>query len=216
MNSSREPRRRYSATGETDMLYNLLFGFIMMFIVSFIFMNPIKENVSPVPPKAVMLVTMTWENDSIDDVDLWIHDPNNMVVGYRSTSVGLMNLQKDDTGALNDTVWVDGEEITIPSNHETVSFRGIVPGEYSVNVHMFSKRTVGLTNVIVKIIRISPFKILHERKLEMIQDGEELTAFRISLDKDGRASDISYLPHKFVINGFSYSGDASSYSGDAR
>ena len=204
MNSSREPRRRYSATGETDMLYNLLFGFIMMFIVSFIFMNPLKQNISPVETKAVLLVTLTWDKNSSDDVDLWVHDPNMMVVGYRSPAVGLMNLQKDDTGHLNDTVWIDGEEIVFALNHETISFRGIVPGEYSINVHMFSKRTVELTNVTVKILRISPFKILHERKLEMVQEGEELTAFRITIDKDGVGSDISYLPHKFVLTNSMY------------
>src|SRR5437870_10760301 len=40
-------------------------------------------------------------------------------------------------GSANNTLTVDGRKITSPFRQETISIRGIVPGEYVVNVHYF-------------------------------------------------------------------------------
>ncbi|MDO8360864.1 MAG: hypothetical protein Q7T08_12625 [Devosia sp.] len=45
-----------------------------------------------------------------------------------------MTLDRDDRGNFLDTVEVNGTKVQIALNQETVSVRGIVPGEYIVNI----------------------------------------------------------------------------------
>ena len=52
---------------------------------------------------------------------------------------GFMVLDRDDRGGANNTITVDGTKITSPIRQETVSIRGIVAGEYTVNVALFSR-----------------------------------------------------------------------------
>ena len=46
-------------------------------------------------------------------------------------------LDRDDRGSANNTITVERRKITSPFRQETISIRGIVPGEYTVNVHYF-------------------------------------------------------------------------------
>ena len=52
-----------------------------------------------------------------------------------------MVLDRDDRGGANNTITVDGRRISSPFRQETVSIRGIVAGEYTVNVNHYLATT---------------------------------------------------------------------------
>jgi hypothetical protein len=59
----------------TDLLFNTLLGFSLLFFISIIFMNPIAK-MGNVNFKAEYIITVTWPDDQPDDVDVWVQDPN--------------------------------------------------------------------------------------------------------------------------------------------
>ena len=65
-----------SSIGFTDMLFNLLVGFVFLFVIAFILINPPVKK-SDAPKKAEYIITLEWEDDSHDDVDLWVKEPGN-------------------------------------------------------------------------------------------------------------------------------------------
>ncbi len=48
-----------------------------------------------------------------------------------------MHLDRDDLGERNDAIEVAGRRVLNPLNQEIVSIRGILPGEYVVNLHLY-------------------------------------------------------------------------------
>ncbi len=99
-------------------------------------MNP-EAKEGKIETKAEFIITMTWPDDHPDDIDLYAEDPLGNIVWYHVREGGFMVLDRDDRGGANNTITVDGRKITSPFRQETISIRGIVPGEYTVNVHYF-------------------------------------------------------------------------------
>ena len=120
----------------TDLLFNALLGFVFMFLVAFMLINPISDT-GKVDPKAEVLITMTWPDNHPDDIDLYVEDPSGGVVWYHVKESGLMHLDRDDRGNYRDVITVDGNKIQNPLNQETVTIRGIVPGEFIINIHHY-------------------------------------------------------------------------------
>ena len=88
------PRRHRSYGSQVafiDLLFNTLVGFVFLFVMAFILINPIakKSNVDIV---AEYIIKITWPTDSPDDIDLWMRDPLGNFVGFKSKDVGLMSL----------------------------------------------------------------------------------------------------------------------------
>ena len=65
----------------TDLLFNALLGFVFMFLIAFMLINPISDT-GKVDPKAEVLITMTWPDQHPDDIDMYVEDPNGGVVWY--------------------------------------------------------------------------------------------------------------------------------------
>ena len=130
--------RRSSAIGVgfTDLLFNALLGFVVMFVLAFLMINPVART-GAVDAKAEFLVTLSWPDGRSEDVDLYVEDPAGNLVWFRSREAGLMHLDRDDLGRSNDVIRVAGREIVNPLNQEIVSVRGIQPGEYVVNLHLY-------------------------------------------------------------------------------
>lgn len=194
--SNREKHR--SPIGWSDVLMNLAIGFLILFMISVQLINPIKKEASPILKKAEIIVTMNWDDGMDVDLDLWVRDPNNSIVSFRNREAGFMNLEKDDLGNLNDVAWVDGIPVVIPLNREVVTFRGVVPGEYIVNVHSYRKGEIGIITAKVEVIRLNPYKVLYTKSIEVFETGEEHTIIRITLDKDYNVSNLTELPIRFV------------------
>ena len=188
-------RKYQSNLAFVDFLFILLLAFISMFILALILINPVTKK-SEVERKAEFLITLEWDKESRDDVDIWVEDPLGKVVSFRNKTVDVMHLDKDDLGQLNDTIrFPDGSTQVIHLNREVVTLRGWVAGEYTINAHMYNKRdrthpsnanSYGHpTNVKVEMLRINPYKILFEERFTLTHRGEEVTIRRVTLDKEG-------------------------------
>ena len=133
-------RKYQSNLAFVDFLFILLLAFISMFILALILINPVTKK-SEVERKAEFLITLEWDKESRDDVDIWVEDPLGKVVSFRNKTVDVMHLDKDDLGQINDTIrFPDGSTQVIHLNREVVTLRGWVEGEYTINAHMYNKR----------------------------------------------------------------------------
>ena len=58
-------------TSYNDLLFNVLVGFVLLFILAFMLINPITKK-AEIPKKAEIMVMLEWEDKSKDDIDLWV------------------------------------------------------------------------------------------------------------------------------------------------
>jgi hypothetical protein len=93
--------------------------------------------------------------------------------------------------------------ISHPENKEIVTLRGYMPGEYIVNVHMYTRNSKELTtDVYVQLDKINPvFKTVVLKKITLGDRGDEKTAFRFVLDKDGKVKEVNQLPISLTRKG---------------
>lgn len=182
----------------TDLLFNTLIGFMLLFFVAIIFLNPAKKTAN-VDLDAEYLIVVTWPDNNPDDVDTWIEDPEGGVAWFRNRSAGLVHLDRDDRGMLNDTIEVNGKKIENPLNQEVAVVRGVVPGEYTVNVHYYETETGKPVEVDVRLAKVNPvYKIFYNGKVKLPKKGAEVTALRFSLLSDGSIAGINNLQKQLV------------------
>ena len=133
--------KRYSSNlAFVDMLFNLLIGFTSLFIIAFLLINPTAEQ-GKVTPITEFIITATWDPDGVTDIDLWVRGPGPddrfTTVGYQNKDGRYMVLERDDLGIANDVYRVNGENLLVARNIETLTINAIVPGEYVVAIHFF-------------------------------------------------------------------------------
>ena len=191
-------RRQYhSNLPFIDLLFNILIGFVFLFIVSFLLINPIAKR-ADIEVKAEFLITVMWPDNLEDDVDTYVEDPAGNLVWFRSREPGLMHLDRDDLGKRNDEVVTAAGTILFPENREIVTLRGIVPGEYVVNIHMYFKVGEEPVPVTVQIDKINPYSVVVRETIELKEKGEEITVTRFSVKSNGDIIDVNKLPKKLV------------------
>jgi hypothetical protein len=182
----------------TDLLFNALLGFVFMFLIAFMLINPISDT-GKVDPKAEVLITVTWPDGHPDDIDLYVEDPNGGVVWYHVKEAGLMHLDRDDRGNYRDTITVDGKKINNPLNQETVTIRGIIPGEFVINIHHYLANGTEDVPVEVKVEKLNPeVTLVFYTTLQLDHKGQELTAARFTMDSEGQISDVNRRPKTLV------------------
>jgi len=200
----RQIRRFHSNLAFIDFLFVLLLAFISMLILALLLINPVTKQ-SEVERKAEYIIVLEWDKESTDDVDLWVQNPLKKHVAFKNKVVGLMHLDKDDLGSVNDTVVLpDGTKQVILLNREVVTLRGWYEGEYIINIHMYNKRTTVPTNVTVQMIKINPYQILFEENVVLSTKGEEITIRRITLDRLGNIIDTNKDPSSIINNPTTY------------
>ena len=175
-----------------DLLFNTLLCFAALFCLAFILINPSKKN-KTVEAKAEFMITIIWPADMDDDVDTYVEDPEGNLVAFNRREQGLMHLDRDDVGFSSDRIQTSFGVVEYKENREIVSLRGIVPGEYVVNVHMYTKREDKETPVTILLEKINPFKLVTARNVVLVQQGDEKTAFRFTLDDEGKVIDTNNL-----------------------
>ena len=195
-------RRNASGIGFTDLLFNTLVGFVFLFVISFLLIQPPVPVNKKIDPKAELIITLTWEKGNYSDIDLWVRDPEGNVISFKGKSKGLMHLDRDDLGNANDTmVLADGTIVATDENHEVATIRGWIQGEWNVNIHYYAARgrskvtgdkkvnPLGPIPVTVDLIRVNPFKEITISKLTLLEPGQETTAFNFTvtrIDEPGR------------------------------
>jgi hypothetical protein len=146
----------------------------------------------------VYAVSITWPNGSNDDVDLWVQDPQGRIAWYGQRQAGLMNLQDDDLGTRHSGTDSKGH-IVVKPNGERVVIKGSIPGEYTVNVHMYSKSDAHETRITCTLTRLrGADAVVVEKQVVLVRRGQEATCFRFTLDATGDYSNINTLPKQFV------------------
>ena len=140
---------------------------------------------------------MTWDDESGDDIDLWVRDPNGHIVSFRNRGIGFMHLDRDDLGLSNDKVQgPDGKIIYVYRNKEVVSLRGYSEGKYTVNVHVYNKKPwkdkkMYRSNIKVELIKLNPYSEVAQAEFIAVGRGQEFTAFHFTLDADGKVIKLS-------------------------
>jgi hypothetical protein len=183
----------------TAVLLKMIQALTFFFILAVLFMNPVAKK-GIIDPKAEYLITVTWPDNNPDDIDTWVEDPNGELVWFRSRDAGLIHLDRDDRGLINDTLEINGEIVKNPLNQEVVTIRGVVPGEYIVNVHYYATVTEKPVPVTVRVDKVNPtLEVIYYDTLTLDQKGEEKTALRFRINQDGRVSDIGHIQKSLVV-----------------
>ncbi len=190
-------RRYHTNLPFLDLLFNVLIGFVFLFIISFLLINPIAKR-ADIEVKAEFLITVFWPDDLEDDVDIYVEDPTGGLVWFKSREPGLMHLDRDDLGKRNDEVITAAGTILFPENREIVTLRGIVPGEYVVNVHMYFKVGAEPVPVTIQIDKINPYSVVLRETVDLKIKGDEVTVTRFSVNAKGEVSNVNKLPKKLV------------------
>ena len=175
-----------------DLLFNTLLCFAALFSLAFILINPSKKNKN-VDAKAEFIITVIWPSEMDDDVDTYVEDPEGNLIAFNRREQGLMHLDRDDTGLSFDTISTSFGIVEYKENREMVTIRGYVPGEYVVNVHMYTKREDKETPVTIILEKINPYKVVTGRNVVLKLRGDEKTAFRFTVDDEGKVIQTNQL-----------------------
>lgn len=175
-----------------DLLFNTLLCFAALFSLAFILINPSKKN-KTVDAKAEFIITVIWPSEMDDDVDTYVEDPEGNLIAFNRREQGLMHLDRDDTGLSFDTISTSFGLVEYKENREMVTIRGYVPGEYVVNVHMYTKREDKETPVTIILEKINPYKVVTGRNVVLKLKGDEKTAFRFTVNDEGKVIQTNQL-----------------------
>ncbi|MBI3154619.1 MAG: hypothetical protein HYZ20_04350 [Burkholderiales bacterium] len=191
-------RRNAEIDPFSDLLFNALLVFVMLFAVALVAMNP-KAKTGAIEAKADYIVTVSWADMDPNDIDSWVRDPAGNLIWFRARESGMMHLDRDDRGLAGDTLIVDGRQIVNPLNQEVVTLRGFAPGEYTVNVHYYESRDGRPVEVTVSAVKVNPrAEVFFHGKLTLARPGDEATALRFTLAPDGRVTGVDTLPSPLV------------------
>ena len=179
----------------TDLLFNIVVGLAFLFLLAFILMNPVAKE-KDIEEKSDFIIVMTWDDESGDDIDLWVRDPLGNILSFRNRGVGVMHLDRDDLGLSNDKVMgADGKIEYVYRNKEVASLRGYHAGTYLVNAHVYNKKRwkdnkMRRSNIKIELIKLNPFHEVAQAEFVAIGRGQEFTAFRFTLNIDGEVTKV--------------------------
>jgi hypothetical protein len=173
-------------------------------IVSFLFFIAVLS-IAPdakdgkVDTKAEFIITMDWPDNTPDDLDLFVQDPLGNIAWYRHREAGFLTLDRDDRGGANDFILVNGIKIPSPIREEIVTVRGLVPGEYTVNVSHFQAVSGQPVEATVKVQKLNPVaQVIFDDKVTVDHTGDEKTALRFRLDSEGKVIDVQRRPKSLL------------------
>ena len=164
-----------------------LLGFVAIVILILSHINPPESGKDDTVPPGNVIVEIRWADGLDADVDLWVKAPSDKAVGYSNLNGKFFNLLRDDLGAYLDP---------LDLNYENAYTRGIIPGEYVVNVHLYNVRTVTARDSIpipVQVmVSVAKDRIDGMRSQRILSQqvrlkyvGHEVTVFRFALDENG-------------------------------
>ena len=183
----------------TDLLFNALLGFTFLFLVAILFMNPVSKS-GIVNPKAEYIVTVNWPDNNPDDIDIWVEDPVGNLIWFRNREAGLVHLDRDDRGIINDQIEMDGQTVETSLNQEVVTIRGRVTGEYVINLHYYESKTNLPVKATVEVAKINPaVEIVYYGETVLKEKGVEETAVRFSIVEDGSVNNVNTNKKSIIV-----------------
>jgi hypothetical protein len=156
-------------------------GMTLMCLFAGLFaLSGLQKNAEDAAKQAVagdILVNAEWTPGSDADVDLWVKGPGDEdVVGFNHRADKQSSYLRDDVGMRNDFTNL---------NYEIVGIRGLVPGRYVVNLHLFALNDASSAHVMVVVTTNGGHTILYHREVDLIEQGQEVTAVSFVLDSEG-------------------------------
>jgi len=188
----------------TAILFKIIQALTFLFVLAAIFMNPVAKK-GIIDPKAEYLITVSWPDNDPNDIDTYVEDPQGNILDFTNKEVGLMHLDRDDRGNLNDTIVVDGKTIRNPLNQEVTTIRGIVPGEYVVNVHYYATENNKAVPVSITVDKINPaLEVVYYGTVTLQKKDDEKTVVRFTINSDGTVGNINHIPKDLVNKAFKH------------
>lgn len=184
--------RRRSGNNITfnDMLFNILLGFVILFVIAFLLINPITKN-EDIPAKAEFMIVLEWDDESVSDFDLWLQHNDENPIGFNNKDQNGANLERDDLGYANDIIVIDGEKRIIRKNREVINIRGVIAGDYYINVHAYSFRENAPTTVRVTVIDINPrYSEAYSLDARLLGQSYVARLPAFTIDKDGNITSV--------------------------
>lgn len=179
-------------------LFKALQILAFLFFIALLVISP-KAKEGKVDSKAEFIITVDWPDNHPDDIDTFVEDPLGNVVWFRRREAGFMVLDRDDRGGINDFVMVNGEKVRTATRQELVTIRGIIAGEYTVNVYHFSALTKQAVPVTVTVQKLNPVaKIIAKETVDAGQWGVEQTAVRFTLNAKGELTATSHVQRSIL------------------
>lgn len=180
-----------------DFLFNLLLVFIVLLALLLMLPKKPNESAKDITTKAEFVIQMEWDSERNIDVDIWVKDSNKNIVYFSGKKAMNMTLEQDDLGHSSDKyVKQDGTEGIFKINEETVSIRGITPGTYTVNAHIYndlggiSPSDPLLVNV--RVIKLNPYFKIFKGTKTFTERGEEQTFINFTIDESGEVIDKDF------------------------
>ena len=165
-----------------DVVMLALVGFVALVVMLLPHLNPpgAKTADDATPPGNVM-VEVRWPDEIDADVDLWVQAPGDVPVGYSNKGGAVFNLLRDDLGSRVDVTGL---------NYETSYSRGIPPGEYTVNLHLYRNpsETYPVPVTVVTSVKRNADQAARQllaSKALLAREGEEMTVYRFRLSESG-------------------------------
>jgi len=164
-----------------DVIFLALAGFVAMVLLLLPHLNPPATASEGAPAPGNVIVELNWPKELDTDIDLWVEAPGDVPVGYSNKGGLIFNLLRDDLGGQSDVTDI---------NYEVSYSRGVPVGEYTVNVHLYRDMSGRLPIPITLAVSVKPkpqiaAKRILTTKIELQHQGQEITAFRFSLDEEG-------------------------------
>jgi len=166
-----------------DVITLALCGFVAVVILMLPHLNPKQQEAqaatSSVPGN--VMVEARWADELDTDVDLWVQAPGDVPVGYSNKGGAIFNLLRDDLGRNADPTQL---------NYEVSYSRGIPPGEYTVNLHMYRNKAhvspIKVTVVTsVKKPNSESAKQVLSSTIDLLAENQETTVYRFKLTEAG-------------------------------
>jgi hypothetical protein len=190
----------------TAVLFKIIQALTYLYILAVIFMNPVAKK-GIIDPKAEYIITVTWPDNDPNDIDTYIEDPAGNVIDFKNKEAGLIHLDRDDRGMLNDTLNINGQSVLNPLNQEVATIRGVVTGEYVVNVHYYASENSKPVAVTVRVDKVNPaLEVIYYQTLRLENKDDEKTALRFTIGTEGQISNINYVPKSLVAKAFKHDG----------
>jgi hypothetical protein len=165
-----------------DTIMLALAGFVALVILMLPYLNPKQtKSADHIEPPGNVIIEARWPDELDSDIDLWVQAPGDAPVGYSNKGGVVFNLLRDDLGRRADATRM---------NYEITYSRGMPPGEYTVNLHLY--RNVARVSPIPVTVVASVKKSVQESarqvvatQIDLKREGQEITVFRFRLGERG-------------------------------
>ena len=186
----------------TAVLFKIIQAITYLFVLAVLFMNPVSKQ-GIIDPKAEYIITVTWPDKNPNDIDTYVEDPAGNLVDFAATAAGLIHLDRDDRGNLNDTLNFNGKIVENPLNQEVATIRGVITGEYVVNIHYYASEDSKPVPVTVRVDKVNPkLEVVYYDTLTLERKDDEKTAVRFTVLTDGSVANINHIPKSLVAKAF--------------